>query len=37
MASLLDKKAKVIAAVTDGTEIKQESMLTELINEYLEV
>jgi SWI/SNF-related matrix-associated actin-dependent regulator 1 of chromatin subfamily A len=37
MASLLDRKAKVIAAVTDGTEIKQESMLTELINEYLEV
>jgi len=36
MAMLLDRKAKVIAAVTDGAEVPQQSMLTELINEYLE-
>jgi SNF2 family DNA or RNA helicase len=35
MARLLDKKAAVIGAVLDGKDIKSESLLTELINEYL--
>jgi len=35
MAMLLDRKAKVIAAVTDGADVPQQSMLSELINEYL--
>jgi len=35
MARLLDKKAEVVAAVTDGEDVQQESLLTELMNEYL--
>lgn len=36
LAAMLDEKAQVISAVLDGEDIPQESMLTELMNQYLD-
>lgn len=35
IATLLDQKKKVLGAVLDGIDVTQESLLTELINQYI--